>query len=74
MILVLTEVYVLISSFEDDKDDGERYINSLKYAKAGRKYLYFNRSNINNDMMYQANLLVDQILFLFVSFSLRIYI
>jgi hypothetical protein len=34
MILVLTEVYVLISSFEDDKDDG--YIHNLKYAKAGR--------------------------------------
>ena len=29
MNLGLTEVYVLISSFEEDKDDGERYILSL---------------------------------------------
>ena len=36
MILGLTEVYVLIFSFEDDKDDGERDIHNLKYAKAGR--------------------------------------
>ena len=36
MILVLTEEYVLISSFEDDKDYGERYIHNLKEAKAGR--------------------------------------
>tara|TARA_B100001063_G_scaffold171182_1_gene160325 strand:- start:293 stop:403 length:111 start_codon:yes stop_codon:yes gene_type:complete len=36
MILVLTEVYVSISSFEDDKDDGERYIYNLKDPKACR--------------------------------------
>ena len=36
MNLGLTEVYVLISSFEDDKDDGERYIDNLKYGKAFR--------------------------------------
>ena len=34
MILGLTEVYVLISSFEDDKDDGERYIPNFKYEKS----------------------------------------
>ena len=36
MILGLTEVYVLISSFEDYKDDGERYILNLKYAKVDK--------------------------------------
>ena len=42
MILGLTGVYVLISSFGDDEDDsnddddGERYIYNLKYLKAGR--------------------------------------
>ena len=34
MILGLTEVYILISSFEDDKDDGERYIHNFKYEKS----------------------------------------
>ena len=37
MILGLTGVYVLISSFGDDdddsNDDGERYINNLEYQK-----------------------------------------
>ena len=47
MILWLTGVYVLISSFADDdddsnNDDGERYIYNLKYFKAGRQYLYPN--------------------------------
>ena len=39
MILGLTGVYVLISSFEDDdddNDDGERYIYNLEYVKVGR--------------------------------------
>ena len=41
MILGLTGVYVLITSFGDDDDDsndddGERYIYNLKYLKAGR--------------------------------------
>ena len=40
MILGLTGVYVLISSFGDDdddsNDDGERYIYNLKYVKVGR--------------------------------------
>ena len=42
MILGLTGVYVLISSFGDDDDDsnnddsGERYIYNLKYLKVGR--------------------------------------
>ncbi len=39
MILGLTGVYVLISSFSDDdddsNDDGERYIYNLDYVKAG---------------------------------------
>ena len=38
MILGLTGVYVLISSFGDDdddsNDDGERYIYNLKYVKS----------------------------------------
>ena len=38
MILGLTGVYVLISSFSDDDDDsdddGERYIFNLEYIKA----------------------------------------
>ena len=37
MILGLTGVYVLISSFSDDdddsNDDGERYIYNLEYVK-----------------------------------------
>ena len=40
MILGLTGVYVLISSFCDDdddsNDDGERYIYNLEYVKVGR--------------------------------------
>ena len=40
MILGLTGVYVLISSFGDDdddsNDDGERYIYNLEYVKVGR--------------------------------------
>ena len=39
MILGLTGVYVLISSFGDDdddsNDDGERYLYNLKYVKVG---------------------------------------
>ena len=39
MILGLTGMYVLISSFEDDdddnNDDGERYIYNLEYSKIG---------------------------------------
>ena len=39
MILGLTGMYVLISSFEDDdddnNDDGERYIYNLEYSKVG---------------------------------------
>ena len=39
MILGLTGVYVLISSFSDDdddsNDDGERYIYKLDYVKVG---------------------------------------
>ena len=39
MILGLTGVYVLISSFSDDdddsNDDGERYIPNLDYEKVG---------------------------------------
>ena len=39
MILGLTGVYVLISSFSDDDDDGtddgERYICNLEYVKVG---------------------------------------
>ena len=39
MILGLTGVYVLISSFSDDdddsNDDGERYIYKLEYVKDG---------------------------------------
>ena len=33
LLLGLLGIYKLISSFEDDYDDGERYINSLKFAK-----------------------------------------
>ena len=40
MILGLTGVYVLISSFGDDdddsNDDGERYIYNFEYVKVGR--------------------------------------
>ena len=40
MILGLTGVYVLISSFSDDdddsNDDGERYIHIFEYVKAGK--------------------------------------
>ena len=40
MVLGLTGVYVLISSFGDDdddsNDDGERYIYNLEYVKVGR--------------------------------------
>ena len=39
MILGLTGMYVLISSFKDDdddgNDDGERYIYNLEYVKVG---------------------------------------
>ena len=39
MILGLTGVYVLVSSFGDDdddsNDDGERYLYNLKYVKVG---------------------------------------
>ena len=41
MILGLTGVYVLISSFSDDdddsNDDGERYIYDLEYVKVGKQ-------------------------------------
>ena len=41
MILGLTGVYVLISSFSDDdddsNDDGEKYIYKLEYVKAGKQ-------------------------------------
>ena len=41
MILGLTGVYVLISSFGDDdddsNDDGERYIYNLEYVKVGKQ-------------------------------------
>ena len=39
MILGLTGVYVLISSFGDDDDSndhGERYIYNLEYVKVGK--------------------------------------
>ena len=40
MILGLTGVYVLISSFNDDdddsNDDGERYIYNFEYVKVGK--------------------------------------
>ena len=40
MILGLTGMYVLISSFSDDdddsNDDGEKYIYNLEYVKAGK--------------------------------------
>ena len=40
MVLGLTGVFVLISSFSDDdddsNDDGERYIFNLKFVKAGK--------------------------------------
>ncbi len=39
MILGLGGVYVLIASFsddDDDSDDGEKYMSSLEFAKAGR--------------------------------------
>ena len=40
MILGLTGVYVLISSFGDDDDDsnhdGERYMYNLEYVKVGK--------------------------------------
>ena len=40
MILGLTGMYVLISSFSDDdddsNDDGERYIYNFEYVKAGK--------------------------------------
>ena len=40
MILGLTGIYVLISSFGDDdddgNDDGERYIYNLEYVNVGR--------------------------------------
>ena len=35
MILGLTGMYVLISSFGDDNDDGERYIYNPEYVKVG---------------------------------------
>ena len=41
MILGLSGVYVLISSFSDDDDDsdddGKRYIYNLKYVKVGKQ-------------------------------------
>ena len=41
MILGLTGVYVLISSFSDDdddsNDDGESYIYTFKYLKVGKQ-------------------------------------
>ena len=45
MNLRLNGVCVLISSFGDEDDNGEKYIYNLKYVKAGRQYLYFNRPN-----------------------------
>ena len=39
MLLGLIGVLVLISSFADDDDDGERYIYNLEYVKFG-KYLF----------------------------------
>ena len=36
MLLGLGEVYVLISSFQDDDDDGERYIISFKYTNLAK--------------------------------------
>ena len=36
MILGLTGMYVLISSFEDNDDDGEKYIYNLEFVKVGR--------------------------------------
>jgi len=39
MILGLGGVYVLIASFnddDDDSDDGEKYMFSLEFARAGR--------------------------------------
>ncbi len=36
MLLVLIGVLVLISSFADDDDDGERYIYNLEYVKVGK--------------------------------------
>ena len=47
MILGLTGVYVLTSSFSDDdddsNDDGERYMYNLEYVKVGKQ-----SGNINN--------------------------
>ena len=36
MLLGLGGVYVLISSFHDDDDDGERYANSFKYTNLAK--------------------------------------
>ena len=36
LILGLGGVYVLISSFHDDDDDGEKYIYNLEYTKLVR--------------------------------------
>ena len=36
MLLGLGGVYVLISSFHDDDDDGERYIYNLEYTNLAR--------------------------------------
>ena len=39
MILGLGGIYVLIASFnddDDDSDDGEKYMSSFEFAKAGR--------------------------------------
>ena len=36
MLLALGGVYVLISSFHDDDDDGEKYIYSLEHHNLAR--------------------------------------
>ena len=58
MILGLTGVYVLISSFGDDdddsNDDGERYIYNLEYVKVGKQIVLINDLYINKDITYRS--------------------
>ena len=57
MILGLTGVYVLISSFGDDdddsNDDGERYIYNLEYVKVGKQIVLINNWYLNEGITYR---------------------
>ena len=58
MILGLTGVYVLISSFGDDdddsNDDGERYVYNLEYVEVGKQIVLINDLYINEGITYRS--------------------